>query len=352
MLGVAHSTAAVRPAELVEQRAGNVFYRIERGEPFVVHTPAGDVRVTGTCFRIEVEPMKPSYKMILSGATGAVLASAVLITVYEGHVVAETKSTRTELAAGTRATLSPDGATTAVAIAGDAPVDLAHATRDELARRATVQQGEILRLRDRVRELESRGGESADGGDHADSPSEPGRLWHDPSPEKLAKWATECHVRLDTPAIDGFTPLKSTDDLSRYGLEPNEVEGFNATVSEISKQWQALVRSLYVEATGDTAGAEALSIEAMRHEIQQKSPPQEMGQILERLAKERAGLSVPPADTAKLSPLERLMRVYAQIGDQTEAALGKRLGDKRARELRGDAWESRSDFSGCSKPTK
>jgi ferric-dicitrate binding protein FerR (iron transport regulator) len=41
----------------VSQPAGSVFYRIEPGGDFVVGTPAGDVTVTGTCFRVEVTPM-------------------------------------------------------------------------------------------------------------------------------------------------------------------------------------------------------------------------------------------------------------------------------------------------------
>src|ERR1700733_6649753 len=69
----------------IDQRAGNVFYRVEHGGPFVIHTPEGDVRVTGTCLRIEVSPMNPTKQMFVSGAVGAAIASAVIITVYEGH---------------------------------------------------------------------------------------------------------------------------------------------------------------------------------------------------------------------------------------------------------------------------
>src|SRR5205085_2753683 len=36
----------------VEQPRGSVFYRVEHGAPFQVVTPAGEVEVTGTCFRV------------------------------------------------------------------------------------------------------------------------------------------------------------------------------------------------------------------------------------------------------------------------------------------------------------
>src|SRR4029079_5784500 len=67
-----------RGAARVDQRTGNVFYRVEHGAPFIVHTPAGDIRVTGTCFRIEVDSMNTKQKMIASGLTGAALSSAGL----------------------------------------------------------------------------------------------------------------------------------------------------------------------------------------------------------------------------------------------------------------------------------
>ena len=48
----------------------------------------------------------------------------------------------------------------------------------------------------------------------------------------------------------------------------------------MAKQWKHLVRSLYIETTGDIAGADTLSSEAMRREIEDKSPPGEHNQIL------------------------------------------------------------------------
>ncbi len=77
--------AVTRNAARVEQRAGEVFYRVDEGGPFVVHTPAGDIRALGTCFRVEVEPVVNGSH--LKGAiAGAVLSAAVLVVVYEGEV--------------------------------------------------------------------------------------------------------------------------------------------------------------------------------------------------------------------------------------------------------------------------
>ncbi len=74
-------------AARVDQRTGNVFYRVDHGDPFVVSTPAGTVTVLGTSFRVEVEAMKSPNKLALTGAAGAALGAAVIVTLYEGGVV-------------------------------------------------------------------------------------------------------------------------------------------------------------------------------------------------------------------------------------------------------------------------
>jgi hypothetical protein len=315
-----------------------VFYRVERGGAFVIHTPAGDVRVTGTCLRVEVMPMKSRDQILLSGAVGAALAAGVVITVYEGHVVAETRNARTELAAGSRTVL--DGPSHPAPVAA-APID-PNASHDELVARATAQQTQIAQLQAHIADLEKQ-----TGGRRQSDDQEDGRLWHDPSHDKLVEWAAACHVRGDEPGVASFTPVKAGED--HLGLEPSELDAYNTVVGDITKQWQSLVRSLYIEATGDATGAETLSAEAMRNEIEEKSPRGERSQVLQKLSRERAGLQPPPADLSKTSPLERMMRAWWSLGDQTEDALAKRLGAKRAHDVRGDGWGHKSDSSGCPK---
>jgi len=329
----------------VVQRAGNVFYRVERGGAFVVHTPAGDLRVTGTCFRVEVEAMNTNQKMLLAGLAGAALATTVLVTVYEGHVVAETRAAKTELSAGARATLGgPDRATVVGdAIVASATPDEAHATREQLVVLARQQAAQLAQLRARLARLEQPG---ASGAEPDRGKAEPGRAWYDPSPEQLAAWVAECRIRADQPSLQDFTPLTEATD----GLEPGELDGYNAAMLEMAKQWKDLVRRLYVETTGDTGGVESLSIDSMSREIQDKSAPGEHNAVLQRLAQERAGLVPPPADLARTSTLERLQRAYLQLGDQSEAAVAKRLGPARAHALRGEGWGSRSEQSGCPSP--
>jgi len=281
--------------------------------------------------------MNTKQKMIASGISGAALATAVLITVYEGHVLAETKTSKTELAAGTRATIASDGRT---AVLAEIPAsELATATREQLIARTTQQQQEIAMLRSKLLE----GGADSRDNDPAWSP-EPGRAWFDPSPDRLKLWAASCHIRLDEPGLSGTRP--DFDDANR-GIDPKELDAYKAALNEVGKTWKALVRSLYIEATGDVVGADTLSTDSMQHEIEEKSVPGEHARILYKLSHERAGMQAPPTDLSKTSPLERLMRARIKLGDQSEAAIAKRLGAERARAIRGDGWGSKSDSSGC-----
>ncbi|MDQ3300474.1 MAG: hypothetical protein M3619_28175, partial [Myxococcota bacterium] len=224
-----------------------------------------------------------------------------------------------------------------------AMLDEKTATREQLIARATLQQHELVKLRTRLAELETKAG-----GRHGrhDNTAEEGRAWHDPSTERLKEWAAECHVRWDEPGFDRWQP-QTTLGKNERGLEPGELPAVNAALSEVQAQHKQVVRALYIEATGDTAGAETLSLEAMRGEIQEKGSAEESGLILQKIASERAGLAPPPADLSKTSPFERLMREIVQLGDRSEAAIAKRLGADRASQIRGDGWGSRSDSSGC-----
>ena len=70
----------------VEQSRGGVFYRVERGDGFRVHTTAGDVDVQGTCFRVDLRNQESEMKSRdwKVGAVGALAATAMLVAVYEG----------------------------------------------------------------------------------------------------------------------------------------------------------------------------------------------------------------------------------------------------------------------------
>jgi hypothetical protein len=93
----------------VEQRSGNVFYRVEPGRPFVVTTALGELSVLGTCFRVEVSSMKLPKQGLIGGAIGAAVTAGVFVAVFEGKVSLANDRGRVEVAAGQSARIASGG---------------------------------------------------------------------------------------------------------------------------------------------------------------------------------------------------------------------------------------------------
>jgi hypothetical protein len=111
----------------VDQRRGSVFYRVNHGGPFHVVTPAGDVEVTGTCFRVA----------LAAGATGA--AATTLVSVLEGSVKVHTDVGQRAITVGQTARLSR----------GHAPEIVPSTSADQL-------QGRLDHALARLQQLEGR----------------------------------------------------------------------------------------------------------------------------------------------------------------------------------------------------
>jgi hypothetical protein len=335
----------------VSQRAGDVFYRVERGGGFEVETPHGTVRVTGTCFRVELDTMKKPWQ----GVVGAAIGAALVVTVYEGSVLfASRDGSERAVTAGQVASSSEQGVTvsdargaqaagTSAATTGSASPPSADATRDELLRRDSQQRAEIATLRARMRQLEQ-AGPSLGRGDERDSS---GRPWFDPSKDDLVRFASECRVRTDMPSFLHDESIEwGPRRAQEAGLSEPELAAVNKVLQDMQREVLAQLRALYIEVTGDQDRADDLSPQAMASELQQKSPQGEEGRVNQRIAQERAGLAEPPADLSQASALERYMRRRAGLGDETQRRIGDVIGAARARQLReteggwGGQWET------------
>ena len=339
----------------IAQSAGSVFYRVERGGPFRVETPHGAVRVTGTCFRVEVGDMKRPWRDVAAAGIGA----ALVVTVYEGSVLFAGKDggSETVVAAGETLRAGPDGAklvagdpASAAALAVEMPAaPAASASREELLQRDTQQRAEIASLRARLRDLAVAGGGGVPGvGRGARTPS--GRPWFDPSKEDLIKFAGECRVAYDLPPVMGTEPMTiGPRAAEEMGLTGEETAAFNRVMAGIHAHYVAELRKLYVEVVGDASRADDLSPDAMWSELRDKSPPGEQERANQRIAQERAGLAQPPADLSQVSAIERGMRLQASLGERTERDLGAAIGPERARALRekNDGWGMHREMAGC-----
>ena len=305
----------------VTQDRGDVFYRVEPGGPFVVSTPAGEIEVTGTCFRVHLSEEAPvNAMMIKSGAIGAALATAAVVTVYEGVVKVRAQGREVTVPAGQAAKVvggdaprmmsGPDDGG-AVAVKIDVPVEAeppAGATREDLLARDQRHRDQIAALSVRVGRLEGDLATAKGAGPGVRAPGLGGeRKFYDFTPEELKEMAKNCEIRYATPQFGLEAPQISAKQAAKLGLTPAQVAEGNRYLHDTNERVMREMRALYIEATGDVAGAETLDPQAMQTEVERKSG-NAGDDLRKKIAEELAGLR-PPSDPAAGPPLERLIRL-------------------------------------------
>jgi hypothetical protein len=216
-------------------------------------------------------------------------------------------------------------------------------TAEELAR----ARGRIAILEERLR--------AATGREEASSTRrqpDPGR-YTSPSAETLRDMAEKCWVAYDLPPVSvEERPVLVDEKLAAVAsLTGEEQRAVNEAYRQVHDRYLDVLRRLYVEVSGDAAGATQLSSEAMEKEIVRKSPKVDELEARRRISRERAGLESPRADPAQGSAVERLLRSRMNLGREAEAAAASVVGAKRAHTLRahdGVGWRnSVSDHGGC-----
>jgi hypothetical protein len=319
----------------VEQSAGDVFYRVDPGDAFVVRTSAGTVTVVGTCFRVEVIEMNSKTAGALGTAAGALVASTVFVTVYEGKVVtASAQGAELPVEAGERAELAPGRAPVKrevgreQAVAAEtlwpAPADRP-ITPELLVQRVRVLEQEkgsleqeVARLREQLEKGSGAKGET--------------KMYDIPQAE-LVKMAENCELRWDMPGIGAKPQQISTEDLEKLELSEAEREVIDRAFAESHGRLFDVVRKTYSKVTGDEETG-SMAAEAMFAEIRDKTPVEELKRIYQVLARERAGLQPPPPAGAKISPVEQLYRMVTSEGERVEQSIAAELGQETARRIR------------------
>src|SRR5262249_17845697 len=227
-------------AARTDQQQGNVFYRVERGEPFIVATPAGEVEVKGTCFRVEVMPM--SLKHALVGATAGAALATVVVTVYEGRVAVRNAHGATEIGAGGKVGVTADSPpSAALAVAGDAQkaaqlagAPPASATRDDLLTRDAVHRQQIAALENQVKEL-SKVRVAVSGPDKREGRGE--KKFSGFTKDELLEMAKNCEVRADLPNFGGAdTDRFDPRDIDRLGLSQADVDAYNQALADEKRE--------------------------------------------------------------------------------------------------------------------
>jgi hypothetical protein len=280
---------------VVEQARGSVFYRIDHGGPFMVSTPAAQVHVTGTCFRVALAP-----------ADGA-----LDVTVFEGSVLVRNERGEMALAAGEEAHVAP----------GAAPAWGGAIAREATGRAAEARVRELehaLELARRQLAAEEPRGEAGGGKAFGFTPEDRKRL----ARRCELRYGLPDHLReLDLPKLDGFRDLST-----------EERTAVTRVMEEQRNQYVEELRALYLEVVGDSASAATLSPMGLRYEIIAKSRSTDYVDGVRRILQEWAG-GPSPADPASAPAVERLLRLQIAVGDEFARRLGESVGPERARKM-------------------
>ncbi len=358
--GARLSWRAARGNVRVVQTAGGVFYRVDSGwggSDFEVETPGGVVRVEGTCFAVEVTPQEVSAmidkRALVSGGIGAAAAALVMVGVYEGRVRLSNAHGHVDVEPGQRAVVH-EGTSPRIEVpgrGGTRKLADVHAGAGigppKLAALGADERQELERLREKVREMEEGG---RGGGGESGPRMRKEEDFVTPTREELLERAKRCGLAWDAPPLDETKEL-SAREAERLGLSEAEREIVGNVRKAFSQKTLGDLRRIYVEVTGNAEGARHLSAEGIKQEVVAKSPEGEAPQVWRQLSAEKAGLT--PVSTTPGSPLERMMRLLTNQGDDFEKALAAQLGPERARELRmkNNGWGNRSGSThGCPTP--
>lgn len=174
--------------------------------------------------------------------------------------------------------------------------------------------------------------------------------WRSPNTLELGEMAKRCEVRFEMPAITENQAPHVTDEASAaLSLSSGERGLLEQTLSDMHARLRGFAEQAFLEAGGPTTKPSELSLEEILIDLQTR-PENGFEQAREKLARERAGLMPPPQSGLPQPPGERLLRLWATVGDQFEQRLAGELGSDRAHQLRSSpqaVWMNRFSHSGC-----
>jgi hypothetical protein len=167
-----------------------------------------------------------------------------------------------------------------------------------------------------------------------------------PSSEMLRGMARCAIVRIDMPNLSAAME----GALGWTVLPPNEQAAVKSAASAFTEEVVHELQELHQAAGGGVTPSTNVNELLSKVETLVTTDPNAGGEVLRAIAKERAGISLPPppGKVRALPPIERFWRFRASLGDGFERSLAKFLGPARAHELREDrdGWPLKESYAG------
>lgn len=355
VVGVLEPGAQVRwEGDALTQNSGDVFYRVEPGAPLVVHTPAGDVSVLGTCFRVRLEMNKRDIK---SAAAGAGLAAIAFVAVYEGKVAVSHAAESVTLAPGEAAKATASGVerledgraalddpSASPDPAMEANKNLADTVRDTKRRLETVE-AQRARLERQLAEAQEK--LAAQGSDGAPPRN---RSEFDLTADDWSELAKSGTVKFRVPCTKGDSRLDAKDVLES-GLAPQDLPTLQAAYKRSNDRVWAQIRPLCAAAVGSAEVADKIGTDTCVHlvlDMERDHDPDGSREAFYQVGEIQSGGRPAPGPNEKVSPVLRVFLAMTNEPKAFEADLAQSFGPEEAHRV---AWSggmcmSKSTFGG------
>jgi len=333
--------------DTVDQSGGNVFYRVERGGAFRVHTSAGDVDVQGTCFRVDVDPSERSLEMNRRdwkvGGASALAATLLLVSVYEGKVAVSHAQERATLSAGDSASVTRDGLSVSSERAeGASPSGAASESALALANQNLV--GNVSEYKKRLEAIEGQKKELEQklavaeeklAADKRANDAAPTKHEFDLSQEDLVALAKEGTLKYRHPCSKpSYRP--DAESLQKLGLAPQDGDTIAAAYKKVAQWREAQMRPACQEAVGKSELSEKMPVDACMHLVSDflsETDGKARSEAQQLAVDIRAGLKPTPGPNEKLPALTRMMLASTQEMKIFEEELAKSFGPDEAHRI-------------------
>lgn len=332
--------------DAIAQSGGDVFWRVEPGARFTVHTPAADVTVKGTCFRVQVDGDEGAMngRDVRSGAVGAVLAATAFVGVYEGKVAVSHAGQSVDLVAGQQAKAGPDGvarvggggpegevaAASSTATEGEKALTEANANLagdvQRYRRRLEAIEGEKKQLEKQLEVAQSKLGDAA-----VATKSE-----YDLSPQDWKELAKEGELRTRVPCSGARGDFSySAGSLSKLGLAPQDGPVLQQAFQASNARTWGVVQPLCSQALGgvDVSKIGQTACISVLGDLTRAQNNAQYDADLRQVTEIMAGLRPPPAPGAKVDPLVAAELAMASESQNLVNDLAKSFGPDEAKRI-------------------
>ncbi|HEY1955909.1 MAG TPA: FecR domain-containing protein [Polyangiaceae bacterium] len=341
----------------VTQDRGRVFYRVERGAPFRVHTPAADATVHGTCFGVDVEEKDMSARDLKSAGVGAALSAIAFVGVYEGKVAVAKNGESVELAAGQSARADGSGvrrggdfdSSAASASGTDEPYVKANQNLvDQIAdyqRRLDALESQKKTLGARLADAQEKLASTADGA----APRSKSSL--ETTQDDWKRFAEDGTIQYAVPCSHDYTPGQAT--LDKLGLAPQDASIIHDAYARSTKRVWDVIRPICAQELGGAfAVADKLGADSCVHvviDLERERDGDAASEAMRQVAEIRAGERSAPAASDAVNPVESVFLALTAEPGLFESDLAQTLGPDDAHRIattQGGVSMCRSTFGG------